>query len=410
MRRAWIGSLLLVVGVALVPAEAATAARAPDWTRRLDRVEVEATVLAPDGGLYVVGTKHLGGYRHWAAAYLARFGPEGRLIWRRVWNPRDRRADFTAATEVAIGGDGSVYWAGGAHGRCEGGGWFLRRTAPDGRLLWHREQAGWRECQVATAVTDVSVGDRLVAMSIFDHGCCGDPFADGYALAFGLDGTSWWQAPFEPPGLPSGRFDRATGIAVGGFDNVYVTGWGATGPIGSDDPMPYPGIAALVKVDAGGSVLWTRRIPVEGRADWPADVAVRGSAVMVTGDSGGIGISWDWRPPASWLARLTPGGDVTWMRTWGHHERGAAAVAVAIDPGGGTWVVGTTRDPGDRALDLFVRRYAPAGRLTTAWTQEGHRYLMGRDVAVSSDALAIVAQAEDRQQDRAWGLVYRWDR
>jgi hypothetical protein len=278
-----------------------------------------------------------------------------------------------------------VFWGGYLNPGCEGGGWFVQRVRADGHVVWTRDQDGWQDCAVATRLTDLDVGGGLLAFSMYDYGCCGDPFRDGRVRVLRLDGRLAWEADVEPPaGTPHAYYDTATGVAVGNLGSVYVAGWAATEPILDTLGGGYAGIAMMQKVSPGGAVLWRQKLLRIPRMDTEVAVDVRGDQLMVATQLRGRRLNWGaGNPPEARLARLTLNGNLLWWRSWGTTQGYAALPAqVSIDPSGATWVVGTRADASDGGTDLLVRRYGPGGGVLDAAVWDGPtRFLHGTGVA-----------------------------
>jgi hypothetical protein len=374
----------------LVPAASGASLR---WTQKVGRYP-EAVAVDGAGNTYVSGRTTLKNGD--TGALLASFGPAGGKRWTRTWSPL--ASDFGYGSAVAVGDDGTVYWGGVLHAKgCEGGGWFVRAYGPNGRLLWHRDQNGWEGCTVATNLTDLAPGRDILALSLTDHGCCADPFADGYVRALDPEGGKpMWRTDIEPGGgVPLEFFDTATSVSVGGLDNVFVGGWAATQKVLDDIPT-YDGRAFVQKLSSGGAVLWRRTIRGYAMGRPEVHVSARGDRLMVaTVDRAGR-LSWGGgAPPTGWLGRYSLGGDLMWSRTWGDGWRhGAEPSGVSVGPAMDTWVVGTTRDASDRSLDLFARRYSATGRLLQTIQLDGPtRKLWGGGVAAVSAGAAFTGSA-----------------
>ena len=85
---------------------------------------------------------------------------------------------------------------------------------------------------------------------------------------------------------------------------------------------------------------------------------------MVTGTVNERAVRWDY--PHAWLVRFTFDGDLIWSREWGMENRRAALpTALSVASWGATYVVGQVYER-DRGPNLFVRKFAPQGRLL--WT------------------------------------------
>ncbi len=395
-----------VCGLAMVVALAPSAAAIhPVWRRTLG-TQLRAVAVAPDGSVYAVGSKRTS---ITAAALLVKFAPDGRRLWSRSWVPFPQASTGGVAVDVAP--NGSIVWVGGLQAQCEGGGYFVQVNAPGGRLIRRYVTPGWR-CSLAEAVTDVAAGDRTIVVSGYHHGCCGDIGQDGWVAGFDATAHKRWQTDVEPPSTPAAWFDRATGVAVGHRGRIYATGWAATRNI-PDFGGHATGTMVVWKLAAGGGVIWATRVhgvPMPSM-DAPVVVDVRGDRLMVGSAVRGSALRWAGSRAGTdgWLGRLTTGGALVWSRTFERSRpRAAQPAQIAIDGASRTWIVGTRRDPSDRGLELFVRRYSSGGSLLGVRTLDaGVRYLLGTGIAVAAGRVyASGSTSPDGFQPRH-GKLYR---
>ena len=390
MRRRSLVWLMLVLGgsVALAPVASAGPPR-PVWHVDLG-TSLRSVAVASDGSIYAVGQKvdQISG-----KAVLVKFAPDGSRLWSRSWLPHTWAGTEGHAVDVAP--SGRVVWAGRVQGQCEGSGWFLEVRRPGGGLVHRYVTPGW-ECDIAQRVVDVAASDDLIVVAGYDHGCCDDPFQDGWVRGFSATARPTWTTDIEPPASPTGWYDRVTGVSVGGLGNVYAAGWAATQPIPADGSPSTPGTPILAKLTRGGHALWTKRVPIRmASRGGIASVAARGDHLMLAADVRGVGVQWKlgrWAASDGWLGSFTTGGDLLWSRAWDTARPNAAAPSqVAVDRNGVTWVVGTRRDLTDDGLDAFIRRYAPGGALLGAVSIDGGvRTIGATGVAVTAGGDAAV--------------------
>ncbi len=360
---------------------------------------------APDGALYVSGTDRRS---ITAAATLRKFSPTGDLLWMRHWLPSVQ--DSTGGEGVAVGQDGTVYLLGSVHGSCEGGGWFIRAYTPGGTLRWKYVTPGW-QCSIAEVATDIAVGGDAVAVSGYSHGCCGDPYHDGWVQTFSRNLTRRWRANVEPPvPAPAAWFDTATGVGIGGTGNVFVSGWAATAAI-SDDGSPMPGTPFLAKLTEHGARLWSQRAEVSMPTMYQeVPLTTHAGRVVIAAAIEGRGVEWGMNPTAAWVGSYTTGGALEWERRWGGGRDDAVApYGVSLNFAGRVWVSATRRDPADRGTDVVVRAYGSRGALLE-WLRidPPHRYLWSAGVASMGRGVAATGWVGHRfvaNGGRLWRLA-----
>jgi hypothetical protein len=355
--RRWILSLLvagaLVIG--LIPAAGAVSVH---WTAKGGRAFTDV-VRGPDGSLYVAGIDRSS---ITAAATLRKFTPSGELRWTRHWVPSPQ--DSANGLGVAVGDGGTVYLMGVVRGTCEGQGWFVRAYAPGGDLRWKYVTPGW-QCSIAEFPTGIDVRRDLVVVSGFSHGCCADPFHDGWVTAFSRDLTRRWRTNVEPPApTPSGWFDTATDVAISSSGSVFASGWAATAAI-LNETSPTPGTPILVKLTGHGARVWSRRATVVMPTMFlPVVLGLGGKRAVIAAGIEGKDVTWGSSPTTGWVASYSLAGDAKWHdRFGGGRDEAAAPTGVAIGGRGRVWVLGTRRDRSDRGTDAFVRWYNSNGSL-----------------------------------------------
>jgi hypothetical protein len=402
---------MVVAVVALVATGVAPAATAGGgaislrWTDRAG-VELEGVAVGPDGSVVVVGHKV---EKDKTKAIVSSYAPDGTRQWTAGWSPGGRAS--TRGMAVDVGEDGTIAWIGRVYGiHCEGGGWFVEVRRATGALVGRYVTPGW-ECGLAEHVADVEVGADQIVIAGYDHGCCDDPFTDGWIRAFTLDAFPTWTTDFEPPeGTPIEYFERASGVAITDTGEIYASGWAASEEI--TEGYVWPGSLVVQKMTSGGGVLW-RQVAYEGRYSWTttAAIAVREQMVMVLGATRPFSVTWGGKAPATtWLARMTTDGTVNWTRTWGEDWPTATqSDDLSIDGQMNTWVVGTRRDPDDRGYDLSLRRIGPAGGLNWHLKDlDTTRYLYGTGVAAigKSGAAVVGFETEGRNDPGVAGHVW----
>jgi hypothetical protein len=379
-------ALVLCSALLLLPSAPADAAIHPGW-RLKEGIRLMGVTTAPDGSIYVVGDKRSS---ITATAFVAKFTDDGTHLWTRSWLPNVDASSNAVAVDLMP--NGNVVWTGTIQQQCEGNGWFVQVNRPNGPLVRRYVTPGW-QCSIAENVTDIAAGADQIVVTGYTHGCCGDPHRNGWVQALDTTAHPTWRTNVEPPATPQAWFDRATGVAMGAFGNLYVAGWGATKSI--CETCRSAGTPVLWKLTSGGGVLWGHRVAVSMPSlDAPVAIAVRGSAVMLTGGVHGFDVRWHLgsAPTDGWVGRFTTGGSLVWSRLFDRPKPHAALPkGISIDATGASWVVGTRRTVGNHGLDVFVRRYASGGGiLGKASITPGSRFLHGTGVAARLGGGAFV--------------------
>jgi len=196
---------------------------------------------------------------------------------------------------------------------------------------------------------------------------------DYATIKYGPDGSQQWAARYDGP---AGREDGASGLAVDGSGNVYVTG-ASKGPGSFWD-------YATIKYGPDGSQQWLARYdgPVSA-LDIAAVLAVDGSGnVYVTGQSEGPGTIPDYA-----TIKYGPDGTQQWVARYDGPASGLeAAFAVAVDGSGNVYVTGQSEGPGT-GPDYATIKYGPDGR--QQWAARYSSPGSGEDSYDRAEALAV---------------------
>lgn len=344
-----------------------------------------ADVATDDTGLtVVVGTTQVGDQPFFL---VAAFGPDGTRLWTDTFQPTPYQPSGALGTAVTMDREGRVYAVGFSwHCRygCESGYWFIRAYTRGGALRWSRGAGSWQNPRQWKA-TGVDAWARGIVVSGYDYDDDVGP-TDSWVRSYGFDGSLRWVRPVGIPGRSDLRY-TADAIAVGGRGTVFVAGsLEPDVPLGTDhDQEPF-----IQKLTAGGEPGWTRVFREIGDLDNDAALTVdlRGEVIAVGGVLGNP-IGWGLPAPhLAWLARLSLGGDLRWMRTWGvEHPQDVEDVSIA--PSGRILTVGgiRTRDP---SYALILRAHTAAGQLvSTRVVHPAGRSLVGNAISADASGMSI---------------------
>ena len=299
--------------------------------------------------------------------HAAKYTPLGLIALDAVLGCRARRRAPTCR-----GGrrsDGTVYvlgriFAGSA--RARGGSCAPTRRAV--ALRWKYLTPDWA-CGIAERPTDIAVQGDLVVVSGTSFGCCSDPFHDGWVQAFHRRLHPWWRADVEPPSpTPSAWFDTRDRVGIGPSGNVFVSGWAATRAIvdgdiadtGHTDPRQARGKRARV---------WSRARRRLGAIDVPARPArrERRRRGRSPGASTARASAWGSSPTTGLGGQLhgrrRPALAATVRRRPGDRRRADRA---RLRRAAGCGWKAPAGDPGNRGIDVFIRRYGREARCSAS--------------------------------------------
>jgi len=231
---------------------------------------------------------------------------------------------------------------------------FLLKYGPSGEFQFSKTWGGSKN-DYASGVAVDGTGNVYVTGST---GSFGAGQSDVFLLKYDPSGNLLFQETWGGT-----QNDYGSGIAVDGGGNVYVTGstYGATSGVAS---------VFLLKYDPSGNLLFEKTWGGT-QSDYGSGVAVDGAGnVYVTGytysSSATLGV------PNAFLLKYDPSGTLLFQKTWGG-LRGDYGYGVAVDGSGNTYVSGYTYSfgPNRQGVNVFLLRYDPSGNLLFQQTYGG---------------------------------------
>ena len=183
----------------------------------------------------------------------------------------------------------------------------------------------------------------------------------------GLTGNNVWSfttATVDQSGTPGS--DTATGIAVDGSGNYYVTGYTDGGLDGNTNLGMTDGF--LIKYNPAGVKQWTRQFGT-ANTDWANAVTVDASgSVFVAGTTLGNVTATQ---PFAFLKKFDSSGNLLWTRQNTATSGSVGATSVAVDVSGNIYVAGSTTGSvdgvtGPGGQDIILIKYDSTG--TWQWT------------------------------------------
>lgn len=291
---------------------------APDPENSGEEAGIDVAVAPDNSGVLV-----LGNYRD-GNIFLAKFTPEGALLWDLTWG-----ANQEGAEALAIAADGTIYVTGVTSSFGVQGDAFLLSVTPAGLLNWQRTWGG--------ASFDVPHGVAVATDGgIYISGDTTFTANSAFLVKFAADGSVLWEREWgllAKNGLPGETQGRAVAAAPAG--GAYVTG--ASLGAGADPNL------LVVRFDSAGNFVWQRvGGPGFGSSQDIAvgangDVHVTGNVLTDGGDSGANAFVWT----------LLANGKASDASVWGGNdpfelENGAS---IAAAPDGTVVVVGSAGAP-----------------------------------------------------------------
>jgi len=271
-----------------------------------------------------------------------------------AWVRRYHGAGFADSypTALSVDASGNVYVTGYIYDRVTLNDYTTIKYAPNGDTLWVRRYQGPNNAEDAAAALAVDESGNVYVTGSSGIGTS----VDYVTIKYAPNGDSLWVSIYNGPGNNS---DYSTAVAVDRSGNVYVTG----NSYGSGTELDY----ATIKYAPNGDTLWVRRYNGPGSGhDYATGLAVDGTGnVYVTGYSyGGMVTTTDYT-----TIKYAPNGDTIWVRRYnGPNDAVEEAVAMVLDNSGNVYVTGKTDAfPREPILDYTTIKYAPNG--DTLWVR-----------------------------------------
>jgi hypothetical protein len=378
-RRAWRPTSIIV---ALAACTGPSWTQAVDWTARYNHgatrgASCAASVTTPEGAHVVVdgaGNRVVALSMCSGGDYdflTAKYAPNGRLLWRVVYDGGVRGEDTLAALSVDATGD--VYVVGTsvspntpiAPGFTPLAFRTIKYSGSDGSVLWN--VAATDRAGIAVDLALDSVGNAYV----LGTAGIGTGNYDMRTIKYSRDGRQLWSVTFDGMGA---SIDRAAALTVDALDNVYVTGWSQSAT--SSDLL-----AHAIKYRPDGAMSWHALSNASGSRYARAIAVDEFGDVYVVVDGSTIEL----------VKHAGVDGHVLWAAHAGASAR--IATSLVVDGAGGVYLAGGAATGSD--LDSLVIKYEAASgneRWRVATVGMGARDERARAMAVDEhDGVYVVA-------------------
>ncbi|MBM3555761.1 MAG: hypothetical protein FJX47_09425, partial [Alphaproteobacteria bacterium] len=334
----------------------------PQWTLRLNQVEVEAVTLTSDAAsdqdaVYVSGTANNGSDTYGFVNKL-NVGAAPTTDWSRAANTTKADQIYSSAQDAS----GNLYVVGSTAGNADGevnnsgaNDVFITKYDGAGRVVWQK-LLGSTEDAKGFAVAADSNGNVVVAgqtagnLTTSSFGGSGDSFV----TMFDSSGQEKWTRQVAPVAQ-----DAALGLTIDSSNNIFVTGFSdsavsaTTTSVGGRD-------AYVSKLDSSGNKVWDKQFGSTG-TDTASSVAVDNAgnvfvAANVNGNAVVTKYADDPNSTATWQVDLGSlgGGDV------GQIKVDAGKVYLVGTSSNGA-LSGTIVNPLSGGSDAFVSRLTDSG-------------------------------------------------
>ena len=303
-----------------------------------------------------------------------KYDPNGKLLWRAVYDSGAGRSDQAAA--LVLDDSGNVYVTGSSQLNEDFGasGWDFLTLKYDssGTQVWaSRFNGTGNDDDIASAIALDRKGNILVTGKSMN---AAGKFQ--YAtVKYDKAGNELWVQNYAGPAATE---DDPNSLAVDNNGNIYVTGQSK----GDGSDFDY----ATIKYSPEGAQLWTARYNGPSNSVDQASKVVVDSAhnVYVTGASKGSGTNYDYA-----TLKYSPAGVQLWVARYNGASSGVdKATDLAVDANGNVFVTGSSEVSSGKS-DYATIKYSPEG--VQLWAQRYDGPNAGDDDA---NALALDANGD----------------
>lgn len=306
--------------------------------------------------------------------FLTRHDGNGKILWTLQWGTDEIDTGYDVATDMS----GTIYVTGETNGDISdeetgnsGQDGFLTKVSSSGQIVWTEQWGEHAGDERGTAVAVDGLSGDIIVVGYTDYYEEGFGLErDVYLLRYGDDG-----APLKTVRWGTDARDEAAAVAIAADGSVYVVGM-TEGDLegqtlkGSTDIF-------VTKLDAAGDRLWTRLVGTDDSEAYGSVAVAQDGSVYVAGATYGDFEGNDIGDLNAFLAKLTPAGDLSWVKRWGGPSS-EENTQVVVNEDGDIFVVGETFGDIEGRInkgadDIFVTQWHPDGT-------KGTTLLVGTDV------------------------------
>jgi uncharacterized delta-60 repeat protein len=320
-------------------------------------------------------------------AWVAKYSPEGTLLWTKQLGT----SEYDSSWGVATDSQGNVFISGATGGALAGSNKGYRdawvaKYSPEGTLLWTK-QLGSSEYDSSWGVATDSQGNVFISgdtTGALAGSNKGD--SDAWVAKYSPEGTLLWKKQ-----LGSSNLERSLGVAIGSQGNILISGVTADS-LGGEIEGYFK--AWVAKYSPKGTLLWKKQLDSLGFDSSSLGVATDSQGnVFISGVTEGALAGSNKGFYDAWVAKYSPKGTLLWKKQLGTLDVDIS-YGVATDSGGNVFTAGYTggalKGSNRGRYDAWVAKYSPNGKLW--WLrQEGTRtYDYAYNVATDNNGHVLV--------------------
>jgi uncharacterized delta-60 repeat protein len=252
---------------------------------------------------------------------------------------------------------------------------IISKISSSGNVSWSKKWGGVDTNDLAYSITQTSDGGYAIAGQTESYGA-GD--WDAFIAKFTSDGTLSWSKTWGGTNTDSAQ--SITQTSDGGY---IISGTTYSYTAGNND-------AFIAKFTSGGALSWSKTWGGTGADGAFSVVQTSDGGCAISGETDSYG-SGDY---ASFIAKFTSDGTLSWSKTWGGTKADRARSIVQTSDGGYA-VSGWTNSYGAGTYDAFILKYASDGTLSWSKTWGGTGFEFASSIIQSSDGGYAIAGETD---------------
>ncbi|MBX3180023.1 MAG: hypothetical protein KF886_21950 [Candidatus Hydrogenedentes bacterium] len=337
----------------------------PDGLRK----SVSDLAIAPDGAMYVTGTRNVFSLGE-AAQYVMKLDSAGQLLWTRTYGGPGVSEGF----EILAEPDGGFVAAGAT--RSSGAGRFdayFVSAGPDGEERWSHTYGGDGYDFAHTVVRTPDGGYALAGYTR----SFGAGKMDMYLIKTDGAGNEEWSQTYG-----TARYEGAHGLCA-----TRDGGYALLGFQGDSEFDSYSSASRtyLVRTDASGAQRWARALPLLEFSEGYDLQETDDGGFIIVGDAGFSGF----------FTKVDGSGNVIWTREPGLYQYGTDLVRIHPARDGGFMLVGNIdKHIAEGGREVFLMKLTRAGNVSWRARVRTARNTYGTSVIEGEDGVYTVAGFE----------------
>ena len=360
------------------------------WSKQFgtDKDEsITGVVIDSQGNVYVTGWTEgnlFGTNAGRGDIFIAKFSSDGNLIWGKQLGTKENEIPM----DIAVDSDGNIYVVGATDGNLFGQvvrRWyddaFVAKFSPEGELIWSK-QFGTPGQDWATGVAVDNTNRVIYVVGFLQIGEFGDleaevfeevTYSEIFVIKYSFEGDKVWEKHYGAE-----KDDTANKVCIDKRGNVYIVGETSEWFNKNDNDNAF-----IVKLTSEGELVWGKEFGTDER-DYANDVCVdQNDNIYITGVTNIGGLTWETMD--AFIRKYDNNGNLIWSAEIKTKEEDIGN-SIITDKEGNIYIVGFTKSNlfGNNlgGSDIFVVKYNSSGELIWGKMIGSEQDEVGEDISI----------------------------